>query len=692
MTASQQPNYRHWRQSLSADGHLTLTIDVADASANSLSAAVMRELHAIISSLPKDLKGLIFESGKTDTFIMGADIKEFTTIFSADEAFEQVRQGQQIFDAIEALKIPSVALINGFALGGGLELALACDYRVCVATDKRILGLPEVQLGIHPGFGGTVRAIRLIGARAAMPMMLTGKAEKPRRALALGLIDAVSDNLDAARTRALALLNSKPARKKASLLDRLLNAAPLRALLAKTMRSQVARKARPEHYPAPYAIIDLWRKHGARGKRAYVAEARSIANLMVGDTSRSLVRVFFLQNGLKDQGGESAHPLKHIHVVGAGVMGGDIAAWCAYRGLTVTLQDREEKYVTPAIERARVFYEKRIKNKEKLAETVDRLQSDVNGDGVAKADLIIEAIYENAEAKKSLYAALETKMKPGALLATNTSSIRLEELRQDLKEPLRFMGLHFFNPVAQLPLVEIIKSNDTQREALDAGHAFVKKIAKTPLECLSSPGFVVNRILAPYMGEAMHLGQEGIALPLIDKAAVRFGMPMGPVELADTVGLDVALHVSKILAAAYGTSVSPELEAMVEAGTVGRKSGQGFYTWENGKAQKPTAASDKEPDDLEDRLILPMVNEAVACLAEGVVGAEDQLDAGIIFGTGFAPFRGGPLHYARNRGLSEVRNRLESLAARYGDRFAPKDGWDQLLAESTSNQPIIVQK
>ena len=385
--------------------------------------------------------------------------------------------------------------------------------------------------------------------------------------------------------------------------------------------------------------------------------------------------MFFLQSKLKGQGKKTEKKIEHVHVVGAGVMGGDIAAWCALRGHSVTLQDREDKYIEPAMARAQKLFEKRVRDEGERATTSSRLVSDVNGDGVAKADLVIEAIFENLEAKQTLYQSLAEKMKPDALLATNTSSIRLEELRTVLDKPEKFIGIHFFNPVALMPLVEVIRCNDTDQESLDQGFAFVKGIGKFPLECLSFPGFVVNRILAPYMAEAMYLAESGVPLVAIDKAAEKFGMPMGPVELIDSVGIDVALHVSKVLGAASNRPIPAALEEMVKKGHLGRKSGRGFYEWKDGKAVKPAAQSGKVPDDLEDRLILPMVNEAIACLADGVVTDSDLLDAGVIFGTGFAPFRGGPVNYARERGVDAVKGRLEELASAHGDRFTPHAGW-----------------
>jgi 3-hydroxyacyl-CoA dehydrogenase/enoyl-CoA hydratase/3-hydroxybutyryl-CoA epimerase len=609
---------------------------------------------------------------------MGADINEFVGIDSAELAYELVRQGQQLFDRLENLRCPTAAVINGVCLGGGLELAMACDYRLVLAGDERILGLPEVKLGLHPGFGGTVRAVQICGVRAAMPIMLTGNPITASKGLKIGLVDGIISE-DKWRGAAKDLIRAAKSKQRAPFVDRLLNLSIARPLVRNMLLKQVRGQARKEHYPAPYAMIDIWASHGASEKTGYEAEARSFAKLMCTSTSRNLVRVFFLQSTLKAQGNETDKKVRHVHVVGAGVMGGDIAAWCALRGHTVTLQDREQKYIDPALARAEKLFSKRVRDDAKRADTQQRLRSDVNGDGVADADLIIEAIYENLEAKQELYKALETKMKPGALLASNTSSIRLEELRTVLREPRRFIGLHFFNPVAMLPLVEVIRCEDTEQEALDIGFAFTKGIGKLPLECASSPGFVVNRILAPYMSEAMHLAEEGVPLVEIDKAAVAFGLPMGPVELVDSVGLDVVLHVSRVLGAAMNRPVPERLLKMVEDGCLGRKSGQGFYRWEDGKAVKPAADKGSSvPADIQDRLILPMVNEAVACLSERVVNDADLLDAGVIFGTGFAPFRGGPLNYARERGHDEVLAALEALAEAHGARFAPHAGWPAL--------------
>ena len=668
---------KHWTSETDSDEIAWLKLDKTDGGANVLSGEVLLELNDLLEQLESNRpSGVVVYSGKHNGFVMGADINEFTTIENTEQAYELIRLGQGVIDRLAALPCPTVAVINGFALGGGLELAMACDYRVALDSDKRILGLPEVQLGLHPGFGGTVRAVRIAGVRPAMALMLTGAPINVKKGRSIGLIDRIT-NADDWRKAATEQLKSGAPKRQAPFVERLLSSAALRPFIRNVLLKQVARKARKDHYPAPYAMVDLWSRFGAQGDVAFEAEARSMAELICSDTSRNLVRVFFLQNKLKSQGDRSARKVEHVHVVGAGVMGGDIAAWCALRGLTVTLQDRELKYIEPALERAGKLFAKRVRDDRKRAATSARLTADVEGNGVASADLIIEAIFEDVDAKQSLYRDLQSGMKPDALLATNTSSIPLEELRIVLDKPERFIGLHFFNPVAQMMIVEVIRCDDTVRDALDIGFGFVKGISKLPLECKSAPGFVVNRILAPYMGEAMALAEEGVAPPAIDKAAVAFGMPMGPVELVDSVGIDVALHVSKVLGASMDSAGIQRLSAMVEAGNLGRKTGRGFYEWVDGKAIK-TASDGPVPDDMQDRLILPMVNEAVACLADGIVTDADLLDAGVIFGTGFAPFRGGPLQYARSRGLDEIRARLDELAAKYGERFAPHPGWSEL--------------
>jgi len=397
---------KHWTSETGEDGIVWLCIDKADGGANVLSGEVLEELHQLIEPLAKQPpKGVVILSGKSNGFVMGADINEFTKIENPQQAYDLIRLGQQVLDELEALPCPTVAAINGFALGGGLELAMACDYRVALETDKRILGLPEVQLGIHPGFGGTVRAVRIAGVRPAMQLMLTGKPITVSKGRKIGLIDKITD-ADGWRSAAQELIAARPPQQKAPMVERLLNLPVIRPFIRNVLIKQVAGKARKEHYPAPYAIIELWSRHGASTRTGYEAEARSIAELMCTSTSRNLVRVFFLQNKLKGQGSKSAARVSHVHVVGAGVMGGDIAAWCALRGHTVTLQDREQKYIDPAMQRAAKLFGKRIRNEADRAAATERLQADVEGAGAAKADLVIEAIFENLEAQQALYKSL----------------------------------------------------------------------------------------------------------------------------------------------------------------------------------------------------------------------------------------------------------------------------------------------
>ncbi len=678
------PSATAWVSETDASGIVWLTFDKPGTSTNVLSRDTVLELGGHVEKLAASPpRGLVIRSAKSGGFVAGADVREFTQLASAEQAFELVRAAQKIFDRLEALPCPTVAIINGFALGGGLELALACRYRIGIKSDKFSIGLPEVMLGIHPGFGGTVRAVRRAGVRTAMEMMLTGKTLRADKALRAGFVDRLVFPADAEAT-AREFIARQPKQRSPGLLDRALSWPLLRGLVKKQLLAQVAAKARREHYPAPYAIVDLWARFGARGEAAYEAEARSIAGLMLTETSRNLVRVFMLQERLKGLGGKTQLPIERVHVVGAGVMGGDIAAWCAQRGLNVTLQDRELKFIEPAMQRAREGFEKRLRDKAKAAQLMTRLTPDVAGDGVPRADVIIEAIFENADAKHELFARVEPRMKSSAILASNTSSIMLEQLDDRLPDPARLVGVHFFNPVSQLPLVEIVRGENTSEESIQKAIAFTRKIDKLPLPCKSAPGFLVNRVLVPYLNEAMFALQDGIPIEVIDDAALAFGMPVGPVELADVVGLDVCKHVGDIVSQALNRQKpdSSRIDALIAAKKLGRKSGEGFYLWRDGKAVKSPGPRAAPPADLEDRLMLALANECAAVLREGIVGDADLIDAGVIFGSGFAPFRGGPLTYARRRGVDAVVARLTELARAHGPRFAPDSGWSKLRQES----------
>jgi 3-hydroxyacyl-CoA dehydrogenase/enoyl-CoA hydratase/3-hydroxybutyryl-CoA epimerase len=667
----------YWKMDRDADGVVSLTLDKPGTSANVLSSEVLVELGALLGDLAAaPPRALIVRSAKPSGFIAGADIREFTAFKGPEDAFALIRAGQGVLDRLESLPCPSVAAIHGFALGGGLELALACHYRIAVNDDSLALGFPEVQLGIHPGFGGTVRAVRVVGVRQAMELMLTGKPVRADKALKIGLVDRLvnAQELEAA-ARAMAL--DPPRARRAPFLERLLNTAPLRPFVKSALVRQLASRARRDQYPAPYAMVDLWARYGAQGPASFEAEARSIAELFGTPTARNLIRVFMLQDRLKASAGKSPVPIKHVHVVGAGVMGGDIAAWSALRGFTVTLEDRALEYIQPALERAQALFAKRIRDPAKRAAAAARLTADTAGAGVAAADVVIEAIFEDLDAKLALYARLEPRMQASAWLATNTSSLTLEPLAAHLARPERLVGLHFFNPVAQMPLIEIVRSASTDAAVAQAASAFARRLDKLPLPCSSAPGFMVNRVLMPYLHEAMFAAQEGVPFAVIDAAAVDFGMPMGPIELADVVGLDVASHVGEIIAAELGRPAPDleELKARVAAQKLGKKSHEGFYVWKDGKPVKPAAHADAAPVDLVDRMILALVNECVACLRERVVEDADLIDAAVIFGTGFAPFRGGPLAYARSVGVATITQRLGALAQRYGSRFRPDAGW-----------------
>ena len=642
----------HWKLERDADGLGWLTLDKRGATTNTLSAAVLNELRTMLGELAASPpKGLVIRSGKENGFIAGADIDEFTELKSVDDAVALVKRGWDTFEQLAGAPYPTLALVRGFCLGGGMELALACRYRVVVDEPGTRLGLPEVMLGIVPAWGGIKRLPRLTGAPAALDLLLTGKTVDARRARKLGIADEcvplrIMDNT------ARRVLRERPVQRRVPFPLSLTLNSLVRPIIAAKARKQVAARARREHYPSPYAILDIWVKYDGDALAAPVADPASIAHLLQTPTATNLIRVFKLQERLKSFGrekeeeGASARdgraPPAHVHVVGAGTMGGDIAAWCALRGLTVTLQDQNAERLSPAMGRAAKLFSERLKDPLRVRDAQDRLIPDVAGNGVARADVIIEAIFENLEAKQQLFTSLEAKAKSTALLATNTSSIPLEEIAAPMRDPGRLIGLHFFNPVARMMLVEIVVGASTRAELIPSASAFTRQIDKLPLPVKSAPGFLVNRILAPYLMEAMRCVDEGMTPETVDEAALAFGMPVGPIELADTVGLDICMAVGKMLG--RDTPPPKRLSELIAAGNLGRKTKRGFYDWSGGKAAKN--APGVVPPGLADRLIRPLVTEAEAALAEGIVADADLVDAGAIFGTGFAPFRGGPLHYA----------------------------------------------
>lgn len=631
-------SYQHWQIETDGEGLAWATLDKAGESTNSLSSAVMDELARVLDDFDRSPpKALIFRSGKSAGFIAGADIQEFTQLDTPEKGIALVARGWQLFNRLAAVAYPTLALVRGHCLGGGLELALACRYLLAVDEPTTRMGLPEVLLGIVPGWGGMLRLPERIGPQAALDLMLTGKTIDAKKARRLGLADDCVPPRVMDRAAALLVCSGQP-RRRLPLVQRLLNG-PLRGVVASGATKQVARRARREHYPAPYAIIEIWARH--RGN-ALVAPAL-IDGIVRSPTARNLVRVFFLQERLKSFGKLSGFRAERVHVVGAGVMGGDIAAWCALRGLTVTLQDRDMERIASALQRAYAAWGQRIRDARELRSVMDRLIPDPEGHGARLADVVIEAIFEDIDAKHALLRQLEAVIRPDAVLASNTSSLRIEDLRSALARPERLIGIHFFNPVAKMPLVEVVAAEGGDPEMLQRATAFVKQIDRLPLPVRSAPGFLVNAVLAPYMLEAMRAVDEGLSPETVDEAMLAFGMPMGPIELIDMVGLDVAMAAGKSLAGSAGEPPRC-LQAHFDAGRLGRKAGRGFYDYAAGRPVKGSAGP--VPAGLAARLVKPLLDRTQQLVGDGIVADADLADAGVIFGTGFAPFTGGPLHYA----------------------------------------------
>lgn len=667
--------YKHWEIQKDENDICWLLFDYQDSSSNILSTESLIELNDILDNIKIDsTQAVVFKSLKKSGFIAGANIKEFVDK-NYQAAHEMITLGHTVMNKIEALPCNTISLIHGFSMGGGTELALACNYIICSDDTSTKLALPEVKLGIHPGFGGSYRSIRRIGPLAAFDMMLTGRTINTRAAKRLKLVDEVTAHRQLDRA-AVVFANKKYRLPKQKLLNKLLNNVLVRGFIANKISKKVSLKAPKNHYPAPYKLIELWRKYYDKPDKMLSKEAESVAELVSDKTAQNLVRVYFLQEQLKSSGDKKLFKPTHVHVIGGGIMGGDIAAWCALKGFQVSVQDQNPDTLAKTIARAHKLFKKRLKSSRLTTNTMDRLTADDKGFGIEHADIIIEAIFEDADVKKELYKSIEPRMKKDAILVSNTSSIPLETLATSLNNPGRLVGLHFFNPVALMPLVEIVHGEESDKKTIDKVSAFARHIDKLPLAVKSSPGFLVNRILMPYLLEAMVMYEEGVPAETIDLAALDFGMPMGPIELADTVGLDVCLSVAKNLSESYDSVVPAQLEHMVSTGHLGKKNGKGFYTYQNGKPQKNKTAIYNKNSDIQQRLILMLINEATACLRDKVVDNEDLLDAGVIFGTGFAPFRGGPIHYIHEVGKHELQISMDKLKSQLGDRFTQDNGWN----------------
>ncbi|QFT94468.1 Fatty acid oxidation complex subunit alpha [Roseovarius sp. THAF9] len=666
----------NWRTARDGDNVLWLVLDKTGSSVNTISEDVIRELDEHIAAAEAEKPAaLVIRSAKKAGFAAGADITGFESMTDQGAA-DLLRQAHDVLDRIEALPCATICVVHGAALGAGFELALACDYRI--ATPGASFGFPEVQLGLHPGLGGTFRLPALIDPTDAMTMMLTGKTAHTKRAKSQGIADKIVEERHVA-TAITAARNGKIERQAPSLKSRAFSFDQARGLAARQMRSKTEEKAPKEHYPAPYALIDLWEEHGDDRDAMQQAEIDSFARLLDTDTSKNLRRVFFLQQSLKDAG-RGGDGIAHVHVIGAGAMGAEIAAIAAIKGKSVTLGDIENDPLGQAIKTAAKICEDKHLSGTETRDALDRLMPDPHGYGLAHADLVIEAASEEQDIKQKIFKGIKGALKKDAILATNTSSLSVDDLAAAAPAKSRFAGLHYFNPVSKIDLVEVVKGTATNDKTASSLAAFCGATGKLPALVTDYPGFVVNRALVPYMLEAMVLMDEGVAKEVIDTAAIRFGTPMGPVTLADQVGLDIGLHVAESLADSLDTAMPPisdDLRQRVENGELGKKTGKGFYDWSNGTPH-PDADMDNAPADLTDRLILPMLNACVEVLRKGVAKDADQLDAAMIFATGWAPFRGGPMHYAKARGTSEITTKLKELESTHGPRFAPDPGWSNL--------------
>ena len=667
----------HWQVAIDQNQIAWLLFDMKDRESNVLSNAVISELKIILNTLQAgSIKGLVLRSKKGSGFCLGADVSEFKKLKSEDLIVEKLEYANSVVNQLEQLDVPTVAIIHGHCLGGGLELALRCRYRLAVRGAS--IGFPEIKLGLIPGLEGSVRLTHSIDPLEAMKMLLNGKPVSAEKAKQLGIVDEVLEERHLANAL-YQFFNSKQPTSSESFKAKVLSTDIARKLEARQMENKAAQKAKPEHYPAPGALIDLWQQHGNTPGAMAKAETRTFAKLLKGETAQELIRVFFLSEKLKALGRTSVpKDIAHVHVIGPGAMGGDIATWCALKGLRVSVHGRTANNIARVVKRARELCEQKHLSEQEQQAVLDHLIPDFNNDCLAGADLIIEAVPEELDIKVKVYREIEEKMHKNAILATNTSSIPIEKLADAVRDPSRFIGLHFFNPVAKMKLIEVVSHEKADKRVLKAAQRFAGQIERFPVPVISAPGFLVNRALTPYLVEAIMLLNEGVAPETIDHAAEQFGMPMGPVELADQVGLDICLEVATMLKNANESSMAkiPDwLEDKVENGDLGRKTRKGLYSW---KDNKPKKDKDFKIDEkITDRLILPMVNACMAALSENVIEDAELIDAAMIFGTGFAPFTGGPMRYAEKRGYHDIFTTMQQLANQHGDRFKPHANWQE---------------
>lgn len=680
------------------NGIAILTFDLPGEKVNKLTTAVMSELDQILAELAADhaVKALVIRSGKPDIFIAGADIAEIRDITNTNKGEELSRKGQAVMSKIEALPFPTVAAIHGPCLGGGLELALACSHRVISNDPRTVLGLPEVKIGVVPGWGGTQRLPRLVGLANSLEMILPGKSIYAKKAKKFGLADEVTykETLLDVALKVANQASGKPRptgiRAGRPFLIRLLESNPLtRALVYRTARNSVLTETRG-NYPAPLAALEAVRNGLAHGLSAgYEHEARTLGALAVSEVSKNLINVFYLNEALKKGSPPSQFSVSRASVIGAGVMGGGIAQLFAEKGISVRMKDITPKAVSMGFRTADAIFRKRSKkgiiDPLQARDGMDRITGATDASGFNAADLAVEAVVENMEIKKAVLRDFEQAAKESAIFASNTSSLSITELASAAKRPEQVVGMHFFNPVEKMPLVEIVKGQRTSPETVAAIAALSRRLGKLPVIVNDGPGFLVNRILMPYLGEALAMLEEGNGIDEIDQALLRFGMPMGAFILLDEIGIDIAHKVSGILRQGLGERIKPSrlLEDLYKEGFLGKKNGRGFYLYADGKrgkqnpliaemAGKRKGARRPVPEqEIVERAVFLMIKEAALCLEDKIIDRVDHLDAALIFGIGFPPFRGGLMRYAEKLGAKHIVERLDIYAAKYGERFAP---------------------
>ena len=685
-----------------------VTFDTPEKKVNTFTMESLEELFAILCDLDADigaLKGVVFTSAKEQSFIAGADISIIEDLRDSEAAAVMARKGQEVFNLIAALPFTTVAAVHGSCLGGGLEFALACDYRVASDDPGTFMGLPETQLGIIPGFGGTQRLPRLVGLPAAVRMITTGSPVYPGKALRIGLVDEVTKReylMDAAMAAVAGdLPTTRNYRNKvAGRLERLLekNIVGRKFLLAKARKTILANTR--GHYPAPMAAVDAIEygmNHGIA--KGLVEESRIFGKMAVTDISKNLIRVFRLRESFAKGDPSLAADIDRIAVIGGGAMGAGIAALAAERGMHVRLIDMSEEALGKAIR----FLEEDVKEKRRkhhytgvAAQWIPtRLTVDTQVRGIGNSEVVIEAVAERMDVKKSVFSSVADSVPGNTAIVTNTSSLSVTEMAAGVPHPERVAGFHFFNPVDRMPLVEVIRGEQTSTETVDRMAAFARKLGKVPVIVKDSPGFLVNRLLLPYLNEACLLLQEGADINAVDQALFAFGMPMGVFILLDQVGLDIVVHAGKSMLEGYGDRMTPSpiLAAMVEAGRMGKKAGKGFYLWDSdGKRRSDpdvyrllaphlTGKDAFSSDQIVHRLVYSMINEATLCLEESVVPSPEAVDAAMILGAGFPPFTGGLLRYADRVGTRDIADTLLNLSKEVSRRFAPSETLEKMAGE-----------